>query len=328
MEFLTQKNDNIVVLRIDFEFTNSNRNLIVFSIRGSTSFRDWWLDLEMYSPSAIFTLIKTIPFIVKDESITSEALNIFLTFPLRMMEDITLLRSYSTKIYNLVDNIIIENKNDSDFIFVGPSLGGGLSKYIASHYQKQSISRSGPGATSLLYKNGWPDGYNKYFKTNFIDVIPDNDIVPRLEISGGTKYRVLCDKDMFSCHSIDRTLCMIGIMCQQEESTIRLCLNMNSTKDEYDGMKELKYGENYCNVVKINSENEKNKCKDGKVSSNEINQQKCCYVHLKYKIDEESEERNEYKCLEFSKGEKENYENAFLKKYVNPEIEFDNCEFP
>ena len=151
MEFLTQKNDNIVVLRIDFEFTISKRNLIIFSIRGSTSSRDWLLDLEMYSPSAMFTLIKSIPFIVKDESLVSRCLNFLLTFPLRMMEDITIIRRYSTKIYNLVDKIIDENKNNTDFIFVGHSLGGGLSKYVATHYKMQSFSVSGLGITPLEY---------------------------------------------------------------------------------------------------------------------------------------------------------------------------------
>jgi lipase ATG15 len=267
MDFITQKNDNIVVLRIDFEFTNSNRNLIVFSIRGSTSFRDWWLDLEMYSPSAIFTLIKSIPFIVKDESLASSCLKFFLTFPLRMMEDITLIRSYSTKIYNLVDNIIDENKNNTDFIFVGHSLGGGLSKYVATHYKMQSFSVSGPGITPLEYKHQTIFGYNKFFKSSFIDIIPDLDIVPRLEISGGIKYRVLCNKNTITCHSIDRTLCMMGIMCHQEQYTKKLCLSMpNIGENEYSQMKNLKNGNQFCDNYILGNEKEKDKCKSAEIT--------------------------------------------------------------
>ena len=71
-----------------------------------------------------------------------------------------------------------------------------------------------------------------------------------------------------------------------------------------------------------------NKCKSGKVTSLGVNEQKCCYVHLKYKNNEESEERDEYKCLEFSKSEKKSYEDTLKEKYINPLIEFDNCEFP
>ena len=326
MEFLSTDDRNIVILKSEFKFKDSDKKLIAFSIRGTSSWKDMWLDLEMFSPSTIFTILKIIPIINKDESITSGWLNWLLTRPISWMDDSTLLSHYSDLAYKKIDEVILNNKEDSRFIFVGHSLGGGLSKYIASHYQKQSISISGPGTSSLIYKNKWPDGYNNYFKTNFIDIIPDNDLVPRLEISGGTKYRILCDKGMFSCHSIERTICMMGIMCQKEEFTKKLCLSMPKMNPEYNGMRELKYGEGYCNVLQIKDSSEKNKCKSGKVTSLETIEQKCCYVHLKY-IDEKNEERDEHKCLEFSKGEKMSYENTLKQKYNSPTIEFDNCEF-
>ena len=320
MEFLTQKNDNIVVLRIDFEFTNSKRNLIVFSIRGSTSSRDWLLDLEMYSPSAMFTLIKSIPFIVKDESIVSRCLNFLLTFPLRMMEDITIIRRYSTEIYNLVDNIIDENKNNTDFIFVGHSLGGGLSKYVATHYKMQSFSVSGPGITPLEYKHQTIFGYNKFFKSSFIDIIPDLDVVPRLEISGGVKYRVLCNKNAITCHSIDRTLCMMGIMCHQEQYTKRLCLSMpNIGENEYSQMKKLKNGDQFCDNYILKNENEKDKCKSAEIIDEDSN---CYYIHLQYDTDT-VQRKNEYKCLQFRKEELLIYKQEFKKKYKNAKIEFE-----
>lgn len=320
MKFLTQKNDNIVVLRIDFEFTNSNRKLIVFSIRGSTSSGDWLLDLEMYSPSAMFTLIKSIPFIVKDESLASSCLNFFLTFPLRMMEDITLIRKYSTKIYNLVDNIIDENKNNTDFIFVGHSLGGGLSKYVATHYKMQSFSVSGPGITPLEYKHQTIFGYNKFFKSSFIDIIPDLDIVPRLEISGGIKYRVLCNKNAITCHSIDRTLCMMGIMCHQEQYTKKLCLSMpNIGENEYSEMKTLKNGNQFCDNYILKNEKEKDKCKSAEITDEDS---ECYYIHLQYDTDTILQ-KNEYKCLQFRKEDLLRYEQEFKNKYNNAKIEFE-----
>ena len=331
MNFLSSDNSNIVILKSEFKFKNSesNKKLIVFSIRGTKTWKDMWLDLEMFAPSTIFTLLRLIPIINKDESITSGWLNWLLTRPISWMDDSTLLKYYSKTAYSKIDEEIKNNKDDSRFIFVGHSLGGGLSKYIASHYQMQSVSISGPGTASLEYKNKWPDGYNNYFKTNFIDIIPDNDIVPRLEVSGGTKYRILCDKGMFSCHLIDRTLCMMGIMCRQEETTKKLCMSLKKMdENKYNDMRILQYGKDYCNVIGIKDASEKNKCKSGKVTSLGVNVQKCCYVHLKYKNNEESEERDEYKCLEFSKSEKKSYEDTLKEKYINPLIEFDNCEFP
>ena len=266
MTFLTNKDDNAVLLKTDIQILNSHRNLTVFSIRGSSSSRDWILDLEMYTPSFMLTVIKSIPLIQNDESLTSKALKLFLTIPYRCLEDITILKYYSQTIIQKIDNIIKNSKN-TDFIFAGHSLGGGMSKYIAFHYKKISFSVSGPGVTPLEYLSSGDKDYDNNFRKNFIDIIPDHDIVPRLEVSGGTKYRVLCNKDLLTCHSLDRTICMIGIMCQQEEYTKDLCLNMpNIGIKEYDEMKKLNTGNNFCENLNI-GKNGKNKCKEGKVTS-------------------------------------------------------------
>lgn len=309
MEFLTRSNDNAVLLMTNITIPGS-RDLIVFSIRGSYSFRDWWLDLEMYCPSTLLTMMKMIPLLQKQESFTSQVINFILTFPLRMMEGISLIKQYSDTVKSKVDPIIKKNE-DKDIIFVGHSLGGGLSKYIAIHYNKQSFSVSGPGVTPLEYMNQEVSGYSNYFKSNFIDVIPDNDIVPRLEVSGGIKYRVLCNKDPVSCHSVDRTLCMIGLMCEQEETTKKLCLSMTKIqKKEYDDMKKFKNGDNFCNNYVFDKDGNANKCKKADVTSNLY---KCYYVHLQYKKDNDL--RNEYKCLQFTGKEKDNYEREFKSRY-------------
>lgn len=318
MTFLTNRDDNAVLLKTDIQILNSHRNLTVFSIRGSHSPRDWLLDLEMYTPSFILTVIKSIPLIQNDESLTSKAVKAFLTFPYMFLEDITLLKYYSKTIIKKVDEII-ENSKNTDFIFAGHSLGGGMSKYIAFHYKKISFSVSGPGVTPLEYMSSGNKDYDNNFRKNFIDIIPDHDIVPRLEISGGTKYRVLCNKDLLTCHSLDRTICMIGVMCQQEEYTKDLCLQMPIIgREKYKEMKQLNTGNNFCENYIIDKSS-KNKCKEGKVTS-EGN--KCCYVHLKYNINQEL--INEYKCLQFNEIEISKYKELFKNKYYyEPEIE---CE--
>ena len=320
MEFLTTEDDIVVLLKIDFEMPNSDKNLTVFSIRGSVSNKDWLLDLEMFAPSTIYNIMKMIPIIQRSESFLSEAINFFLTFPLISMGDITILKYYSDKIIEKIDSII-KTSNNTEFIFVGHSLGGGLSKYIASYYKKQSFSVSGPGITPLEYQNSEIYGYNKYFKTNFIDIIPDNDLIPRLEISGGAKYRVLCNKSLLTCHSVDRTLCMMGIMCEQEEYTKKLCLSMPGIgEDKYKDMKKLKNGDKFCNNYILNSPEEKNICKNADATSR---QHKCCYIHLNYFSLEMGKQIDKYKCLQFDKeNEILKYKTEFKKKYsTEPEIE-------
>ena len=154
-------------------------------------------------------------------------------------------------------------------------------------------------------------GYNKFFKSNFIDIIPDNDLIPRIEVSGGIKYRILCDKNFIKCHSIDRTLCMMGLMCEQEEYSKKLCLSMpNIGEEEYKEMRKLKNGDEFCNNNIFKEDGNSHICKGAKVTSS---QYKCYYIHLQYLKDNKL--INEYKCLQFNENEKDIYKTHFESKY-------------
>ena len=61
---------------------------------------------------------------------------------------------------------------------------------------------------------------------NLIDVIPDYDVVPRIENTAGIKYRVLYNKGFFGYHSIERTICQIGTTYRREDLTGDLCVNI------------------------------------------------------------------------------------------------------
>ena len=40
------------------------------------------------------------------------------------------------------------------------------------------------------------------------------DLVPRVEVSGGTIYRIICKKGVFNCHGKELSLCETLIMCR------------------------------------------------------------------------------------------------------------------
>jgi hypothetical protein len=44
-------------------------------------------------------------------------------------------------------------------------------------YQTESLFVSEPGITPLEYEFMNNKDYNRYFKANFLDIIPDNDLV-------------------------------------------------------------------------------------------------------------------------------------------------------
>ena len=236
MEFLNKKSKHAIVLEIDMEIPGK-KPLTVFSVQASLKRLDYWLDLEIFMSSAIFTIVRILT-ISKYESLTSRAITWLLTIPIRELEKFTLFKKYIDNLDIDIDEKIQNIKNDRNIIFTGHSLGGGLAKYLGLKYHKESIAVSGPGITSLEYKFTGEDNYYKYFKSNLIDIVPDYDIISRLEISGGVRYRVLCEKGFVSCHQIDRILCQVGAMCRREDLVGDLCMSVFG-KDEYEKIRDL-----------------------------------------------------------------------------------------
>ena len=223
-----------VVLLINLDIPNE-KPLSIFAIQGSIKKLDWWVDIEIFCSSAIFSFLNRIS-LSQLESLTSNVINWLLTLPLRSLEKLTLLKKYTESLEPLISEEIKKIKDSKNIIIIGHSLGGGLSKFFGLKYHKESISFSGPGITPLEYKLKHELNY-KYFKNNLIDVIPDYDIIPRIETSAGIRYRILCNKGFFQCHNIERTICQMGATCRREDLTGDLCMSL--------------FGEDYLNIRKL-----------------------------------------------------------------------------
>ena len=232
MRFLNLNSTYGVALLVDIDIPEQ-RPLTILAIQGSIKKLNWWVDIELFCSSAIFTLLNTIS-INQLESLTSHVITWLLTIPLRLLEEFTLFKKY-TQSLDIINEEIERIGDTRNILIAGHSLGGGLSKFMGLKYHKESISFSGPGITPLEYKLKEVD--YKYYKMNFVDVIPDYDVVPRIESTAGIKYRVLCDKGFFGCHSIERTICQIGATCRREDLTGDLCMSI--------------FGEDYFNIRKL-----------------------------------------------------------------------------
>ena len=237
LEFLNRDSNYARVLMIDIDIPGK-KPLTIFAVQASLKRLDFWLDLEIFMSSAIYTLMRILT-INKYESLTSRAITWLMTIPIReLLEKFTLFKTYTDNLDKDIDEKIQSIKNDRNIIFTGHSLGGGIAKYLGFKYHKETVNASGPGITSLEYKFSGKNNYYKYFKSNLIDIVPDYDIVSRLEISGGVRYRVLCEKGFVSCHQIDRILCQVGTMCRREDLVGDLCISTFG-KDEYQKIRDL-----------------------------------------------------------------------------------------
>ena len=234
MKFLDVHSKYGVVLLVNMDIPGE-RPLTIFVIQGSIKKLDWWVDIEMFCSSAIFTLLNTIS-LSQLESLTHKVINWLLTIPLRLLEKFTLFNKYTQSLEYHIDREIEKINGTRNILIAGHSLGGGLSKFLGLKYHKESIAFSGPGITPLEYKLKDEIDY-KYYKMNLIDVIPDYDVIPRIENTAGIKYRVLCNKGFFGCHSIERTICQIGATCKREDLTGDLCMGI--FREEYHEIRKL-----------------------------------------------------------------------------------------
>ena len=58
------------------------------------------------------------------------------------------------------------------------------------------------------------EGSSENFEISAIDLVPDMDLVPRVEVSGGTIYRIICKEGPLDCHGKELSLCEVLIMCR------------------------------------------------------------------------------------------------------------------
>jgi len=243
LTFLTNISDIISILKADFTI-KGKKPLTIIAIKGTSNWLDFFIDVEMFISSALFSIARQFPVLYKSESYASYFLAKNSLLPYDFLGSITLMKKYIDKIdttFSELTNKTGYGLNEREYLFIGHSLGGGLAKLSAFKYKMKSFSVSGPGLSPLEFYFGFgKDEFNKYFKSTFIDLVPDLDIVPRVDLSGGSQYRVLCEKGIFECHQAKRTLCMLGVMCNKEHLTGDLCSGVFTSKE---------YQEDFINVV-------------------------------------------------------------------------------
>ena len=61
-------------------------------------------------------------------------------------------------------------------------------------------------------------GSSENFEVSAIDLVPDMDLVPRVEVSGGTVYRIICKEGPLDCHYATNSICEVLIMRQNPNS--------------------------------------------------------------------------------------------------------------
>jgi hypothetical protein len=186
-------------------------NLTVFSIRGLSSRVDTALSAQFLMSSGLLALSMPLSlFLSSTTPFTMYAIQGFLAFPVLLMRDITLIERYIKDITKYYEAI----PKQSHVLFTGHAVGGGIAKILAHIYGKHSVTVSAPGVTIYNIVYDRQDGQTRDMSTAVTDIVPDLDLMAKIEVSPGVTYRVICDEGAGACHSIWHTLCMMGLMCE------------------------------------------------------------------------------------------------------------------
>jgi lipase ATG15 len=202
------------VKMIQYDLESPNNNVTILSIKGTSYNKDIYLDIQLYTPSVLLNLLLNFSIFLKlKETRSFHFLEYGLTMPYRMFFMNLIVKDYIDVLKKAYNNSSKEFEKNN-VVIVGHSLGGGLSKILGKMVKKPSISLSGPGANAFHSLWG-EEGISDNFDITTIDLVPDMDLVPRVEVSGGTIYRIICREGPLGCHSKDLSLCEVLIMCQK-----------------------------------------------------------------------------------------------------------------
>ena len=204
-------NESNSVKMVQYNVRNKKNYVTILSIKGTSYNIDIYLDMQLYFSSILLNLLSTFSIMSEKNSLSFKLIEYSLNVPYRIFFRYLIIDKYIQNLQNAYrDNEKYFFKN---IVIVGHSLGGGLAKLFGRIIGKQAISLSGPGINA--FHSLWDyKGNSENFGISGIDLVPDKDLVPRVEVSGGTIYRIICKEGVLNCHSKDKSLCEVLIMCR------------------------------------------------------------------------------------------------------------------
>ena len=224
------------VKMIQYNVKYPKGELTILSIKGTSYIKDIFLDAQLYLSSALMNLLTTFSILKRKESLTYKFMEFSLNIPYKLFSNYLIIDDY----LNLLQNAYMENEYSffKHVVIVGHSLGGGLAKLLGKLVKKEAVSLSGPGGNA--FHSLWEyKGKSENFEISVIDLVPDMDLVPRVETSGGTVYRIICKAGVLQCHGKTMSLCEVLIMCRNPNYKIYCEKLADLTKEEmediYDG---------------------------------------------------------------------------------------------
>jgi len=191
-----------------YDFYVPEQNLSIIAVRGTHLFLDVIQDFDIWKEISLLQFASMLgPFLnFWPESMTSRIIQ-----AVSLTEQTAVVASSGSRFYyqDLDDYVRIQQKK-RNIILTGHSLGGGIANIVGAHRRIETVAFSAPGTIYNRYKlNIELNDINRYC----VNIIPDNDIVPKIDRNGGSIQSLDCDETFIKCHSISRTVNRLTQSC-------------------------------------------------------------------------------------------------------------------
>lgn len=200
-----------------FSFKN-NPIYSVLSISGSHDIWDWIVDSQLWSAAAMAQVVRAV---LPAGAIWTYVLDDLVYFMNLLENDNIKEVSYYHKTTKLVEDLMSGYAGNDQFTTVhvtGASLGGGTAIITGAQTGASTVSISGPNAMMTRHTVDPPIS-REDLNTKVFNVIPDRDIVSRVDDTGDLFQRIQCRAPynyVITCHSLWRTICELANKCGSE----------------------------------------------------------------------------------------------------------------
>jgi lipase ATG15 len=189
-------------------------NSAVVVVRGSTTSWEWLTNAQLWGAAAVAQVIR---FLLPVGELFTPILDELL-LAVSWIEDKSLEK---ISLYRQTTSFVQALQADGSFAalqITGHSLGGGIAIITGAQTGIPAVAVSGPNAM-LSRRTFDPPVSEEALNTNIFNIVPDRDIVPRIDDVANLYQRIQCrgpKNDFWTCHSSTRSLCEIAYQCGTE----------------------------------------------------------------------------------------------------------------